>query len=136
MSIQEKQAHILEDMTLLSEWFDRYDYIIDLGKQLEPMPEEYKTEENIIPGCQSKVWIQTELRGNSLHFWADSDAVITKGLAALLLVVCNDESPASIAEAELGYLDEIGIKNNLSPTRANGFASMVKRIRQQAENYL
>ncbi len=129
MTIITKQEAIVKEMKDLDEWFDKYEYIINLGRQLEPLDSVYKTGENVISGCQSKVWLIGEQKQGLLYFSADSDTLITKGIISLLLTVCNHESAKDIVETDFYFLDKIGLNSNLSPSRANGVASIVKRIK-------
>jgi len=135
MTINEVQDQIIEDFLMYDEWMDKYQYIIELGKDLPIINERFKTNDYIINGCQSKVWISADLVGDHIHFAADSDAIITKGIIALLLMVLNDRTPDEILETELRFINEIGLSQHLSPTRANGLASMVKQIKMYALAY-
>jgi cysteine desulfuration protein SufE len=132
MSIQEKQQEIIDEFIVFDDWMDKYEYIIDLGKELPRIAEDKKTPERIIEGCQSRVWLDSEYLDNKLSFSADADAIITKGIIALLIRVLNNESPENIASANLFFIDEIGLKEHLSPTRANGLLSMVNRMKMDA----
>jgi cysteine desulfuration protein SufE len=132
MSIQEKQDEIIADFEVFGDWMDKYEYIIQLGKELPLIEEAYKTEENLIKGCQSRVWLHAEYRDGRLFFTADSDAVITKGLVAMVVRVLSGHSPREIAEAEIYFIDAIGLRNHLSPTRSNGLLSMLKQIKLYA----
>ncbi len=132
MSIQEKQQEIIDEFIVFDDWMDKYEYIIDLGKELPRIDEDKKTPDRIIEGCQSRVWLDSTYVDNKLSFHADSDAVITKGIIALLIRVLNDETPENIASANLFFIDEIGLKEHLSPTRANGLLSMVNRMKMDA----
>ena len=136
MTIDEAQDKIIEDFSALEDWLDKYEYIINLGKQLKPLDEKYKSEVNAVKGCQSKVWIFTELSSNKVSFFADSDALITKGLIALLLSVLNHQMPEAIVNTELHFIDKIGLSSNLSPSRANGLASIVKHMQWHAQSYM
>jgi cysteine desulfuration protein SufE len=132
MSIQEKQQEIIDEFIVFDDWMDKYEYIIDLGKELPRIDEDKKTPDRIIEGCQSRVWLDSVYVDNKLSFHADSDAIITKGIIALLIRVLNDETPENIASANLFFIDEIGLKEHLSPTRANGLLSMVNRMKMDA----
>ena len=129
MSINEIQDQIIEDFSFFDDWMEKYEYIIDLGKGLPIISDEYKTEENIIKGCQSRVWLHADRDGNKIQFTADSDAVITKGIIGLLIQVLNNQSAKDIAESDLYFIDKIGLKEHLSPTRSNGLVSMVKQMK-------
>jgi len=135
MTINEVQAQIIEDFSMYDEWMDKYEYIIQLGKHLPIINERFKTNEYIINGCQSKVWIASDLVDGRIQFTADSDAIITKGIIALLLSVLNNRTPEEILETELKFINEIGLSQHLSPTRANGLSSMVKQIKMYALAY-
>ena len=135
MTLEEKKQEIIEEFSLYEEWLDKYEYLIELGKNLAPFPEEKKTEDRLIKGCQSRVWLDSELRDGSLHFMADSDAVITRGIISLLIGVYSGRPAQEIAADDFAFVSEIGLKDNLSPTRANGLASMIERIREIAKSY-
>ena len=144
MTIQDIQQQIIEEFAIFDNWLDKYEYIIDLGKNLEPIAEEEKVDENLIKGCQSRVWLVCEEAVENeddggvkklLHFRADSDAIITKGIISLLIRVFNNQTPKDILDADLTFLEEIGLKENLSPTRANGLVSMLSRIRLYAAEH-
>ena len=130
MTLQERKQQVIEDFSLYEEWLDKYEYLIELGKALEPFPEEKKTEDLLIKGCQSRVWLESSLRDGKLFFRADSDALITKGIISLLVGVYSGATPAEIAADDFGFLQEIGLKENLSPTRANGLVAMVERMKE------
>ena len=132
MTLEEKKQAVIEEFSMYDEWLDKYEYLIELGKALEAYPEEKKTEEKLIKGCQSRVWLDYELKDGKLYFRADSDAIITKGIIALLIKVMSGLSPKEIAEADLHFIDAIGLRENLSPTRSNGLASMVRQIKMYA----
>lgn len=132
MSIQEIQQEIIEEFAMFEDWMQRYEHMIDLGKSLPLIAEEFKTEDNIIKGCQSKVWVHAELRNDQLEFTADSDAIITKGIIAILIRVFSNQHPKDILDAETDFIDQIGLKEHLSPTRANGLVSMIKQIKMYA----
>lgn len=135
-SIEQKQKDIIADFEFLEEWEDKYGYIIDLGKQLNPLEEKYKTEENLVQGCQSQVWLTSELSENQeLNFKADSDAIITKGLIALLVNVFSKQKPSAIAKANVDFINQIGLREHLSPTRSNGLLSMLKKMKNEALKY-
>jgi cysteine desulfuration protein SufE len=135
MTIQEIQDEIIEEFALFDEWMDKYEHIIELGKDLPLINDEYKTEDNLIKGCQSRVWLHAELVNEKIIFTADSDAIITKGIIALMIRVFSNHSPKEIADAELFFIDQIGLKEHLSPTRSNGLVSMVKQIKMYALVY-
>ena len=132
MKIKDIQNEIVDEFSLFDDWMQRYEYIIDLGKKLPLIKEEYKTEENIIKGCQSKVWLQGEQHTDTVVFTADSDAILTKGIIAILIRVFSNQSPKDIIAADMNFIDEIGLKEHLSPTRANGLVSMIKNIKMYA----
>jgi cysteine desulfuration protein SufE len=132
MSIEEKQRAIIDDFSMFDDWMEKYEYIIDLGKELPQLIENQKDDTQIIEGCQSRVWLKSEYINNTMSFLADSDAIITKGIIALLIRVLNNETPENIASSDLFFIDEIGLKDHLSPTRANGLLSMVKRMKLDA----
>lgn len=134
MSLDEKKQSVIEDFQLYDEWLDKYEYLIELGKNLDPYPEELKTDEHLIKGCQSRVWLDYQLQDNRIFFRADSDAIITKGIISLLISVYSGRTPEEIAADDFGFVAEIGLKDNLSPTRANGLVSMIETIRKVAEN--
>lgn len=134
MSLEEKKQEIVEEFSLYDEWLDKYEYLIELGKSLEPFPEEKKTEGRLIKGCQSRVWLDAEERDGHLYFTADSDAIITKGIISLLISVYSGRTREEIADDDFGFVAEIGLKENLSPTRANGLVSMIDTIKRLAEN--
>jgi len=129
MSIQEIQKEIVDEFAMFDEWMDKYEYIIELGKELPIISDEYKADENLIKGCQSRVWLHAELKDGNIVFTADSDAIITKGIIALMIRVFSNHTPIEIAESELFFIDQIGLKEHLSPTRSNGLLSMVKQIK-------
>lgn len=128
MTINESQDRIIEEFTPLNDWFEKYEYLIKLAKTLEPLDEEFKTEENLISGCQSKVWLRAEMKGKQIRLTADSDTIITKGIIALLLRVLNNQPPEDIININLYFIDKIGLSSNLSPARANGVVSILKQI--------
>ncbi len=129
MSINEKQDGIIDDFSLFDDWMQKYDYIIDLGKKLPIIEDEYKTEEYQIKGCQSRVWLRAYEQDGKVYFKADSDAVITRGIIALLIEVLSGQKADDIAGADLYFIDRIGLKEHLSPTRSNGLTSMVKHMK-------
>jgi cysteine desulfuration protein SufE len=135
MSIKEIQEEIIDEFSMFDDWTQRYEYMIELGKSLPLIEEQYKTNENIIKGCQSKVWVHAELEGDKLIFTADSDAIITKGIIAILIRTFSDQKPSDIIAAETNYIDQIGLKEHLSPTRANGLVSMIKQLKLYAIAY-
>lgn len=129
MTINDIQDKIIEEFSVLDDWIDKYEYLITLGKELSPLDKKLKTEDALIRGCQAKVWISAELKNGRISFFADSEALITKGLIALLLRVLNNQTPENIVNSELYFIDQIGLSSNLSPSRANGLASIVKQIK-------
>ena len=135
-SLQEIQAEVVEDFSMYDEWLDKYEYLIDLGRNLEAFPEERKTEDRLIKGCQSRVWLDTTVEGDRLYFRADSDAIITKGIISLLIGVYSGRTAREIAEDDFSFVDQLGLRENLSPTRANGLASMIETLRRTAQNLL
>ncbi len=132
MTLEEKKQQVIEDFSMYEEWLDKYEYLIELGKALEPFPESEKTEERLIKGCQSRVWLLSEIRDGKIYFKADSDAIITKGIISLLIDVYSGHTPAEIAEDDFSFVAQIGLKDNLSPTRANGLVSMIETIKKIA----
>ena len=134
-SINEIQDEIIDEFSMFDDWMQRYEYMIELGKSLERIDEKYKTDDYTIKGCQSKVWVFAELNDQLIQFTADSDAIITKGIIALLLRVFSGQRPQDILDAELYFIDQIGLKEHLSPTRANGLLSMIKQIKLYAVAY-
>ena len=134
-TINEIQDEVIEEFSAFDDWMDKYQMLIDLGNDLEPLDEQYKTEQNLIEGCQSRVWLQCDVADGRLHFSAESDALIVKGIIALLIRVLNDHTPDEILGTELYFIDQIGLKDHLSPTRSNGLLSMVKQIRMYALAY-
>lgn len=129
MTINDIQDEIIEEFSLFDDWMDKYDFLISLGKNLPLIEERYKTEDYIIKGCQSRVWLHADPAGDLVKFTADSDAIITKGIIALLIRVLSEQSPEDIAQAELYFIDQIGLHQHLSPTRSNGLRSMVKQMK-------
>ncbi|MEI6865764.1 SufE family protein [Flavicella sp.] len=132
MTIKEIQEEIIDEFSMFEDWMERYEYIIDLGKSLAIIDDEFKKDENLIRGCQSKVWLHSELKNDTLYFTAESDAILTKGIVALLLRVFNEQTPADIIKADMTFIDQIELKEHLSPTRANGLVSMIKQIKLYA----
>ena len=132
MTINEIQDEIIEEFSGLDDWMDKYQLLIDLGNELAPLDERYKTEQNLIDGCQSRVWLQADLVDGLIHFAAESDALIVKGIVSLLIRVLSDHTPQEILDADLYFIEEIGLKEHLSPTRSNGLVAMVKQIRAYA----
>jgi cysteine desulfuration protein SufE len=131
-SIAEIQEEIIDEFSMFDDWMQRYEYMISLGKSLPLIDQSYKTDDYLIKGCQSKVWVHASLDGDRLFFKADSDAIITKGIIAILIRVFSNQKPEDIIEAETSFIDEIGLKEHLSPTRANGLLSMIKQIKLYA----
>ncbi len=134
-SIQERQEEIIEEFSMFEDWMQRYEYMIELGKSLPLIDEKHKTDENIIKGCQSKVWVYAEMDEDQVDFTADSDAIITKGIIAILIRVFSGQKPEDIINADTNFIDEIGLKEHLSPTRANGLVSMIKQMKMYAIAY-
>lgn len=129
MKIEEIENEIAEEFSFFDEWADKYEYIIELGKKLEPFPEEKKTDDIMVSGCQSKVWLVAEMKDETIEFKADSDSTIVKGLIALLLRVLSNQKPEDITNANLGFIDKIGLTQHLAQTRANGLFAMIKQIK-------
>lgn len=132
MNLEEKQQAIVEEFALFDDWMQKYEYIIELGKDLPIIEDNKKTAENIIEGCQSKVWLDASCENGLMHYSADSEAIITKGIIGLLIQVMNHEKPEDIVKSDLHFIKEIGLQEHLSPTRANGLASMVKKMKMEA----
>lgn len=132
MTLEEKQQEIIDEFAIYDDWMDKYEYIIELGKELPMIAEVHKTDDKLIEGCQSRVWLYTEMVNGAMHFTADSDAIITKGIIGLLIRVLDGESPEAIAQSDLHFIADIGLHEHLSPTRSNGLASMVKRMKLSA----
>ncbi len=132
MTIKEIQAEIVDEFSMFDDWMQRYEYIIELGKSLPIVDVAYKTEENVIKGCQSKVWVHASTENGKVIFTADSDAILTKGIIAVLVRVFSNQKPTDILEANTDFIDEIGLKEHLSPTRANGLVAMIKQIKMYA----
>jgi cysteine desulfuration protein SufE len=135
MSIEKTQAEIVEEFSLFDDWMQRYEYMIDLGKSLPLIDPMYKTDDHIIKGCQSKVWVHADMEDEKVRFTADSDAIITKGIIAILIRAFSNHSPQEILNADTSFIDQIGLKEHLSPTRANGLVSMIKQIKLYALAY-
>ena len=135
MTIESIQDEIIDEFSMFDDWMQRYEYMIDLGKSLPLIDEANKTEDKLIKGCQSKVWLRAELEGDKIVFTADSDAIITKGIIAILLRVFSNQTPEDILAAKTTFIDEIGLKEHLSPTRANGLVSMIKQLKIYALAY-
>ncbi|GGA67407.1 Fe-S metabolism protein SufE [Flavobacterium palustre] len=132
MKIKDIQDEIVDEFSMFDDWMQRYEYIIELGKNLPLIKEEFKVDENLIKGCQSKVWLQGEQNDDKIIFTADSDAILTKGIIAILIRVFSNQTPKDIIDADMSFIDEIGLKEHLSPTRANGLVSMIKNIKMYA----
>ena len=135
MTIEESQQEIIEEFSEMDDWMDRYQLLIDMGEEQAPLPAEEKNESNLIDGCQSRVWIVCNEQDGRLHFRADSDALIVKGIIALLIRVINDHTPQEILDAKLHFIDDIGLREHLSPTRSNGLLAMIKQINFYALAY-
>lgn len=135
MTITEIQEDIIDEFSMFDDWEERYQYMIDLGKTLPLIDEQFKTEDHIIKGCQSKVWLHAEMNEDQVEFTADSDAIITKGIIAILIRVFSGQHPKAIIESNTDFIDQIGLKEHLSPTRANGLVSMIKQIKMYAIAY-
>ena len=132
-TLEEAKKAVIEDFSMYDEWLDKYEYLIELGKNLESYPEEKKTDDKLIKGCQSRVWLDWKIDDGKINFIADSDAIITKGIISLLISVYSGRTPEEIAGDDFGFISEIGLKENLSPTRANGLVSMIERIKEIAK---
>lgn len=135
MTIEEIQKDIIDEFSMFEDWEERYQYMIDLGKTLPLIEDKYKTEDNIIKGCQSKVWVHANMDDDKVKFTADSDAIITKGIIAILIRVFSNQHPKDIIDANTDFIDAIGLKEHLSPTRANGLVSMIKQLKMYAIAY-
>ncbi|MDD6507730.1 MAG: SufE family protein [Prevotellaceae bacterium] len=135
MTINEQQDAVIEEFSEIDDWMDKYQMLIDLGNELDVLKEQYKTQENLIEGCQSRVWIQCDYQDGKLLFTADSDALIVKGIIALLLQVLSGHTPKEILQCDLYFIDRIGLREHLSPTRSNGLLAMIKRIKAYALAY-
>lgn len=132
MSINEIQDEIIAEFSDFDDWMDRYQLLIDMGSEQEPLDEQYKTEQNLIDGCQSRVWLQADLIDGMVHFRAESDALIVKGIVALLVRVLSDHTPQEILDADLYFIERIGLREHLSPTRSNGLGAMLKQMKMYA----
>jgi cysteine desulfuration protein SufE len=132
MTIEAKQQEVIEEFAVFEEWMDKYEYLIGLGHDLPLIDEAHKTDDNLIKGCQSRVWLHAAHQDNRVHYYADSDAIITKGIIALMIRVLSGHSPDEITNAELYFIDRIGLKEHLSPTRSNGLVAMVKQMKWYA----
>lgn len=130
--IKETQEEIVDEFSMFDDWMQKYEYLIELGKSLPLIDEQYKTEDNLIKGCQSQVWLHAENDGEKVVYTADSDAILTKGLIALMVRTLSGQKPTDIVEADMDFVDEIGLKEHLSPTRANGLLSMIKQMKYYA----
>lgn len=135
MSLSTIQNEIIEEFSVFTDWLDRYDYLIELGNEMPTIDPKYKTDEYLINGCQSKVWLNADYKEGKIWYYADSDAIIVRGIVALLVKALNGQTPKEIIENELYFIDEIGLKQNLSPTRSNGLVAMVKKMRLYAIAY-
>jgi len=133
MTLAEAKQQVVDDFSMFDEWLDKYEYLIELGKNLAPFEEEYKTEDRLIKGCQSRVWLNCKASEGVLNFSADSDAIITKGIISLLIGVYSGRPAEEIADDDFSFIEELGLRENLSPTRANGLASMIATIKKKAE---
>jgi len=132
MTINEIQSELVDEFSMFDDWMERYEYMIELGKSLPMIDSQYKKEENLIKGCQSKVWLHAELQDDKIVYTADSDAIITKGIVSILIRTFTNQLPSEILSADTNFIDEIGLKEHLSPTRANGLVSMIKEIKLYA----
>jgi cysteine desulfuration protein SufE len=135
MKIQETENEIIEEFSMFEDWMEKYEHIIEMGKSLRLIEEKYKTDDRLIKGCQSKVWMHSELKDGKIIFTADSDAIITKGLVAMVIRVLSGHSPDEILEAKMDFVEKIGLKQHLSPTRANGLVNMIKQMKLDALAY-
>ncbi|MFC5194013.1 SufE family protein [Bizionia hallyeonensis] len=135
MEIEDIQNEIIDEFSMFEDWEERYQYMIDLGKDLPLIDAQYKTDDNLISGCQSKVWVHADLVDNKIVFTADSDAIITKGIIAILIRAFSNQAPKDIINANTAFIDDIGLKDHLSPTRANGLVSMIKQLKMYAIAY-
>ena len=131
-SINEIQDEVIAEFSDFDDWMDRYQLLIDMGSSQAPLPEQYKTEQNLIDGCQSRVWLQADVRDGRIYFSAESDALIVKGIVSLLIRVLSDATPQEILNTDLYFIDEIGLREHLSPTRSNGLLAMIKQMRMYA----
>ena len=132
MSINDKQDEIIEEFQDLDDWMDRYQLLIDMGNDQPPLDEQYKTEQNLIDGCQSRVWLQADFDGERMHLQAESDALIVKGIVSLLIRVFDNQTPQDILDADLYFIERIGLREHLSPTRSNGLLAMLKQMKMYA----
>tara|TARA_B110001454_G_scaffold49572_1_gene48729 strand:- start:244 stop:660 length:417 start_codon:yes stop_codon:yes gene_type:complete len=135
-TIKDIQEEIIEEFEIFDDWMQKYEYLIDLGKELAPIDKKYKTEDNLIKGCQSRVWLHAEYTDGRIIYTADSDAIMTKGIVAILINVLSGQTPSEISTAKLDFINEIGLKEQLSPTRANGLVSMIKQMKLYALAYI
>tara|TARA_B110000116_G_scaffold12503_1_gene10157 strand:- start:181 stop:597 length:417 start_codon:yes stop_codon:yes gene_type:complete len=135
-TIKDIQEEIIEEFEIFDDWMQKYEYLIDLGKELAPIDKKYKTEDNLIKGCQSRVWLHAEYTNGRIIYTADSDAIMTKGIVAILINVLSGQTPSEISTAKLDFINEIGLKEQLSPTRANGLVSMIKQMKLYALAYI
>ena len=136
MTIEENELEIIEEFSMFDDWMDKYEFIIEIGKELSFFEDKFKVEDNLIKGCQSRVWVQADFKNDIIQLSADSDAIITKGIIALLILVLNNQKPEDILQAKLTFIEEIGLQEHLSPTRANGLLGMVKQIKTYALAYI
>lgn len=136
MTLKEKEQQVIEDFSIYDEWLDKYEYIIELGKALQDYPQDKKTDEHLIKGCQSRVWLDSKVEDGRVWFTADSDAIITKGIISLLISIYSGETAAEILSSDFSVVQQIGLKDNLSPTRANGLVSMIETIRRIASEII
>ncbi|MCQ2173544.1 MAG: SufE family protein [Bacteroidales bacterium] len=134
MNLQEAKAEVIETFSMFDDWLDKYEYIIELGKNLPEFPEELKTEDRLIKGCQSRVWLDARREDGKIIFSADSDALITKGIISLLIGVYSGRTPSEVAGDDFAFIERLGLRENLSPTRANGLASMIQTIKKLSSN--
>ena len=135
MTINEIQDEIIEEFNVFDDWMDKYSLIIDMGNNLTPLDEQYKTNQNLIEGCQSRVWITAQMKDGKVHFEGESDAIIVKGIVSLLFIVLNNQTPSDILNNELYFIKEIGLQEHLSPTRSNGLVSMLKQMKLFAATF-
>lgn len=135
MSIEETEQEIIEEFEMFEDWMGRYEYLIDMGKSMPVIEEKYKTEDKLIKGCQSQVWMHSELKGGKIVYTADSDAIITKGMVALMIRVLSNHTPQEIIDSKLDFIEKIGLTKHLSPTRSNGLLSMIKQMKLDAVAY-
>ena len=132
MTTSEVQDQIIDEFSVFDEWLDKYDYLIELSRELPAIDEKHRTDQYVIKGCQSRVWVDAEMRDGRIYYTADSDAIITKGIIALLIRVLSGRTPQEVLDADLYFIDRIGLRENLSPTRANGLVAMIKQMRMYA----